>query len=156
MKPSVPYVMPEARAQAVALVAEGDVIPAVRLIRQATGLGLKEAKDYVDGLKGEAYARTVPGDVQAKARAMIAQGRWKDAAKFVRQETSLGLRAAKDYVDAVRAGWIPAEPPTDRPMLSERVRAFKTAGDYESALALVCAETGMEREEARRFIDALR
>ncbi|GAA4363501.1 hypothetical protein GCM10023088_06430 [Actinomadura verrucosospora] len=155
MKPFVLYVMPEARARAVALVAEGDMIPAVRLIRQATGLGLKEAKDYVDGLKGEAYARTVPADVQAKARAMIAEGRWKDAAKFVRQETSLGLRAAKDYVDAVRAGLIPVEPPVDRPMLSDRVRAFKTAGDLGSAIALVCAETGMRRDEALRFIEAL-
>lgn len=64
MKPSVPYVMPEARAQAVALVAEGDVIPAVRLIRQATGLGLKEAKDYVDGLKG----RRTPGRCLSTSR----------------------------------------------------------------------------------------
>ncbi|MEU8120482.1 ribosomal protein L7/L12 [Spirillospora sp. NPDC049024] len=156
MKQPVPYVLPEAREKAIALVAGGDMIPAIKLIRQVTGLGLKEAKDYVDGLKGEAYARSVPVDVQAKARALIAEGRGKDAVKLVRRETSLGTRGAKEYVDAVRAGWVPAEPPAERPVLSDRVRAFKAAGDYESAIALVCAETGMQREEAHRFIEALR
>ncbi|WP_149256986.1 ribosomal protein L7/L12 [Actinomadura sp. K4S16] len=156
MKQPVPYVIPEAREKAIALVAGGDMIPAIKLIRQVTGLGLKEAKDYVDGLKGEAYARSVPVDVQAKARALIAEGRGKDAVKLVKRETSLGTRGAKEYVDAVRAGWVPAEPPEERPVLSDRVRAFKAAGDYESAIALVCAETGMQREEAHRFIEALR
>ncbi|MES9538622.1 ribosomal protein L7/L12 [Actinomadura sp. NPDC000600] len=156
MKQPVPYVIPEAREKAIALVAGGDMIPAIKLIRQVTGLGLKEAKDYVDGLKGEAYARSVPVDVQAKARALIAEGRGKDAVKLVKRETSLGTRGAKEYVDAVRAGWVPAEPPGERPVLSDRVRAFKAAGDYESAIALVCAETGMQREEAHRFIEALR
>jgi hypothetical protein len=41
-------------------------------------------------------------------------------------------------------------------MLSDRVRAFKHAGDYESAVAIVCAETGMGRDEAARFVEALR
>ncbi|WP_205718582.1 ribosomal protein L7/L12 [Actinomadura sp. WMMA1423] len=152
---SVPYVIPEARERAIALVADGDMIPAIKLIRQATGLGLKEAKEYVDGLKGEAYARTVPFDVQAKARALLAEGRGKDAAKLVHRETSLGMRAAKDYVTAVQEGWVPAEPHTERPLLSDRVRAFKAAGDHESAIAVVCAETGMHRGEAQRFVEAL-
>lgn len=33
-----------------ALKAQGDVIPAIKLARERTGWGLREAKDYVDGL----------------------------------------------------------------------------------------------------------
>jgi hypothetical protein len=40
-------------------------------------------------------------------------------------------------------------------MLSERVRAFMTAGDVAAAIALVRAETGMTQAEAERFVDAL-
>lgn len=157
MKPSVPYLLPEAREKVLDLVGQGRLIPAIKLVRQVTGAGLKEAKEYVDALKGEAFARTVPPEVRERARALIVEGRWKEATKLVRAETDLGLRGAKDYIDAVREGRvreIPA-PGGVRALLSDRVRAFKDAGDDESALALVCAETGMSRDEARRFVDAL-
>ncbi|WP_433462131.1 ribosomal protein L7/L12 [Spirillospora sp. CA-128828] len=153
MKSSVPYVLPEARERVIELVSRGQYLPAIKLVREATGAGLKEAKEYVDGLKGEAFGRVVPPEVQAKARALIADGRWKDAAKLVRRDTGLGLRASKDYVDAVREGRMPPQPGA---VLSDRVRAFKAAGDHESAIALVRAETGMQWDEAQRFVDALR
>jgi large subunit ribosomal protein L7/L12 len=38
------------RDEARALKSRGRVIPAVKLVREQTGWGLKEAKDYVDGL----------------------------------------------------------------------------------------------------------
>lgn len=163
MKSSAHHLPPESRETVIAMVAKGQYIPAIKLVREITGMGLKPAKDYVDGLKGEAFARMVPVDVQAKARALIADGRPKDAVRLVREDIGLGSRAAKDFVDAIRMGRVPTMPlqpggsavPTGA-MLSDRVRAFKHAGDHESAIALVCAETGMSRDEAHRFVDALR
>lgn len=152
MKQSVPHMLPEARERVVELVAQGQYIKAIKRVREVTGLGLQEAKDYVDGLKGEAYARAVTPDVQSKARGLIAEGRVKDAVKVVRKETPLDRMGAKDYVDALRKGRLPTDSPGT---LSDRVRAFKEAGDYESAIALVRAETGMGRDEARRFVDVL-
>ncbi|WP_210748623.1 ribosomal protein L7/L12 [Actinomadura latina] len=152
----VRYMLPEAHERVVELVAEQKFIHAIRLVREVTGTGLVEAKEYVDELKGPVFARLVPPEVQAKARAMLAEGKVRPAVKMVRAETGLGLKAAKDYVDAVLEGRVPTLPPAGTGVLSDRVRAFKLAGDFESAVALVCAETGMRRDEAARFVEALR
>ncbi|MFG2014718.1 ribosomal protein L7/L12 [Actinomadura geliboluensis] len=152
---SARYLLPEAYERVVGLIAEEKYIPAIKLVRQATGLGLKEAKEYVDGLKGQVFARQVPPQVQAKARAMIAEGRAKPAVKMVRAETGLGSQAAKDFVQALRDGLVVAPVADPGGTLSDRVRAFQAAGDYASAVALVCAETGMRPEEAERFVAAL-
>ncbi|WP_371951166.1 ribosomal protein L7/L12 [Actinomadura monticuli] len=150
------YILPEARERVVELVAKEQYIPAIKLVREVTGLGLKEAKEYVDGMKGEVFARQVPPEVQGKVRALLAEGKVKPAAALVRVEAGLGRQAAKDYVDAVRQGLVHAPSLDGGGMLSDRVRAFKHAGDYESAVAMVCAETGMGRDEAARFVEALR
>ncbi|MGN6820019.1 MAG: ribosomal protein L7/L12 [Sphingomonas sp.] len=34
-----------------ALIGEGQAIAAIKLVREATGLGLKEAKDWVDDMR---------------------------------------------------------------------------------------------------------
>jgi hypothetical protein len=41
---------PELQAQARALLADGNKIEAIKLVREATGMGLKEAKDLVERL----------------------------------------------------------------------------------------------------------
>ena len=46
-----PDLPPEVDAQVRALVADGQAISAIKLVREATGLGLKEAKDMVDGMR---------------------------------------------------------------------------------------------------------
>jgi len=158
--------LPEVRERILTLIGTGQYIPAIKLVREVTGLGLKDAKDYVDGLKGEAYARVIPPDVEGKARSLLAEGRRKDAVKLVRAETGLDSRGAKDYVKMLQAGLLPAASasgessskpsPWGRGTLSDRVRAMKRLGDHESAIAMVCAETGMNRDEARTFVDALR
>lgn len=154
--PSARHLLPETRERVDELIGEGRLIPAIKLVREATGLGLKDAKEYVDGLKGEVLARRVPPEVHAKVRAMIAGGKVKPAVALVRVETELGRQAAKDYVDAVLTGRVQVHPAERSGTLSDRVRAFEQAGDHASAVALVCAETGMSRDEAARFVDALR
>ncbi|WP_203596918.1 ribosomal protein L7/L12 [Actinomadura bangladeshensis] len=158
MKSSAPvrHLTPEVRVRVDDLIGRGQYIPAIKLVREATGLGLKDAKEYVDGLKGEVLARQVPPEVEAKVRALLAEGKVKPAVAMVRVETALVRQAAKDYVDAVQKGFV-APPPVDGGgTLADRARAFRRAGDYESAVAVVCAETGMGRDEAMRFVEALR
>jgi hypothetical protein len=105
--------------------------------------------------------RQVSPQAFAEAQAFIDHGKYLDAIKVIRKDSGMPLKDAKDYVDAMRAGRIPPPsvvmPPSGaggRP-LSERVRAFLDAGDHDSAVALVQAETGMSREEAVRFVDVL-
>src|SRR5690606_16814464 len=111
-----------------------------------------------------------------RVRALLAEGRRKDAVKMVRKEAGLDSRGAKDYVGAIQGGYLPAAPPVGaapagpppvpqqgawgqgawgQGTLSDRVRAMKRLGDHESAIATVCAETGMTRDEARAFVEAL-
>jgi ribosomal protein L7/L12 len=87
------------------LVKAGRTLEAIKLVREVTGCGLKEAKDAVDQLaRGEAPtaapARTGQADeVLAEAvRGLMRQGRKIEAVKLYRERTGCGL---KDAVDAV-------------------------------------------------------
>ncbi len=101
--------------EAAAALARGELIQAIKIVREATGLGLKEAKDLV-----EAYAahpqRAVAGRVDAlreKAAAAnlafpqqvseaLVRGELIEAIKRLREANpQLGLKEAKDAVDAI-------------------------------------------------------
>jgi ribosomal protein L7/L12 len=94
------------------LLARGNKIEAIKLVRQHTGLGLKEAKDYVERLPGAPRLAELPtvvapaspapaGSIDDEARAILARGNKIEAIKLVREHTGLGLKEAKDYVDAL-------------------------------------------------------
>lgn len=96
--------------QARALVVEGKALQAIKLVREATGMGLKEAKDYVyalaggsDGLHDLDTSSTSPADIRGDAElsALLARGNTIGAIKRVRELTGMGLKEAKDYVDGL-------------------------------------------------------
>lgn len=103
-----------------ALLAAGKKIEAVKLVRERTGLGLKEAKDFVDGLEqGAPAAPAVPvtpgqqggilgelrsvmamtDDVNREIQALLAAGKKIEAIKLVRERTGMNLKQAKDLVE---------------------------------------------------------
>lgn len=96
-----------------AMLATGNKIVAVKLVRERTSLGLKEAKDLVDSIESGAPASAPPpladttfgnargdsGDVDAEVRVLLAYDRKIEAIKLVRERTGLGLKEAKDYVE---------------------------------------------------------
>jgi ribosomal protein L7/L12 len=94
-----------------ALLAQGQKIEAIKGVRELTGLGLKEAKDYVDALQrggalpvlpataaSEAVTASAP-QLEQEARMLLAQGQKIEAIKRVRELTGWGLKEAKDYVE---------------------------------------------------------
>jgi ribosomal protein L7/L12 len=105
-RPGVPG---DADGQVQALLAGGNKIGAIKLVRERTGLGLKEAKDYVEALEAgrapppipvaEAAAPLATGELDAQVQALLAGGNKIGAIKLVRERTGLGLKEAKDYVD---------------------------------------------------------
>ncbi|TDE12255.1 ribosomal protein L7/L12 [Jiangella asiatica] len=114
--PSAPEdrISADAMARVQALAAQGKIIPAVKELRQHTGLGLREAKDLVDRMTQSAALAAVsppaapavpepaapaPDEVMARVRQLAAQGRKIHAIKELRQHTSLSLKEAKDLVD---------------------------------------------------------
>ena len=91
-----------------AALAEGETIAAIKLLRERTGLGLKEAKEVIDQhLSGNpvalaAGARVGMGEVPLPATVVAAlQGGNKiEAIRLLREATGLGLKEAKDVIDA--------------------------------------------------------
>lgn len=92
------------------LVAQGNKIQAIKRVRDLSGLGLKEAKDYVDRLpqgspREDAAAQpavSMPdAALEQEIQQLLAHGQKIHAVKRVRELTGLGLKESKDYVDAV-------------------------------------------------------
>jgi ribosomal protein L7/L12 len=85
-------------------------IAAIKLVRERTGMGLKEAKDYVEALvAGQAVTplppaaapppAAHPGDIDQEAQALMRADQKIAAIKLVRERTGMGLKEAKDYVE---------------------------------------------------------
>ena len=94
------------------LAAEGNTIEAIKAVREHTGLGLNEAKDYVEAIPNvvplsqlarppEAVDPADSDSLRQEAIALVAQNKSIEAIKLVRERTGLGLKEAKDYVDAL-------------------------------------------------------
>ncbi len=85
-------------------VARGHTIEAVKLLRAATGLGLKEAKDAIDAHMRGSTARlpsSTPGAaLPPSVVEAMRRGDKIDAIRLLREQTGLGLKEAKDAVEA--------------------------------------------------------
>lgn len=95
--------LPEA---AIAALDAGNKLEAIRILREATGVGLKDAKDAVERyVPGDAPSRaperpSVGGDVIPLAAVSALQnGKMIDAVKIVRAARGVGLKEAKDAVE---------------------------------------------------------
>jgi len=95
-------------AEVSVLLAGGNKIGAIKRVRELTGLGLKEAKAYVEAMPSGGPLPTLPSSVSARpagagdlteVHALAQQGHKIEAIKRYRQLTGVGLKEAKDYVD---------------------------------------------------------
>jgi ribosomal protein L7/L12 len=122
----------------------GDKIAAIRIVREATGLGLKEAKDAVeryapgDAPRQTAQHPTVSGDVlPVAAVSALANGRMIEALKIVRQEHHTGLKEAKDIVDR----YLAMQPAIRSRIEAARAETRRAVLFWVVALVLVAALT---------------
>jgi ribosomal protein L7/L12 len=111
--PHVPYQsagdIPDAERAAIrALIDGGNTIAAIKRVRELTGLGLKEAKDYVQSWQQTGAAPALSAGIDAPPAASLGevqrlalQGQKIQAIKLYRQLTGAGLKEAKDYVDTL-------------------------------------------------------
>lgn len=110
-----------------ALVA-GNKIAAIKHYRAATGVSLKDAKDAVEAMAvGRATAHlatSMPANAPT-VTALLLSGNKIEAIKRYREATGLGLKEAKDAVEAL-AAQLPAA--AAQPQVVERPRRFGLAG----------------------------
>lgn len=90
------------------LVSRGRMIDAIKLYREATGVGLKEAKEAVErGAPPPARpqpAAAPSGPWLDEVRALVAKDQLIQAIKRYREATGVGLKEAKDAVEALGRG----------------------------------------------------
>ncbi|PRB09986.1 hypothetical protein CQ047_08555 [Microbacterium sp. MYb72] len=107
------------------LVASDQKIQAIKLYRQSTGVGLKEAKDRIDhwsisttaphaaavshanaartSITPSSIRASLPAPVAADIDRLVAEGAKITAIKALREHTGVGLKEAKDAIEA----WTP-------------------------------------------------
>ncbi|MGB8434163.1 MAG: ribosomal protein L7/L12 [Burkholderiales bacterium] len=118
----------------------GNKLEAIRIVREATGLGLKGAKDAVE--------RYVPGDAPYRAPerpsmggeafplgavSALQNGRMIDAVKIVRLAHGVGLKDAKDAVDR----YVASDPLLRSRFEAARAEARKGVRLWAIALAML-------------------
>jgi ribosomal protein L7/L12 len=109
---------PQTQVRLTELVEQGNKIQAIKDLRAATGLGLREAMNAVDAIAAGHNVsgvllphRDVPAATEERARELIAQGRRIQAVMLVGEEMGLGLEEAKNVVDCL--GGFQAGSPTN-------------------------------------------
>lgn len=169
----------DALADVRGLLQQGQKITAIKLVREHTGWGLKEAKDYVEALEaghapppatGPAVQRWVmDGDplagVDARIRQLLSDGQKITAIKVIREYTGWGLTEIKDYVEALAAGDAapleevladrPAAAPGPPPDLETAVRQLLLDGNKIAAVKLVREHTDWGLKEAKDYVDRI-
>lgn len=100
------------------LAEQGKKIEAIKLVRQQTDLGLQEAKTAVEALeRGESPTFTPRQPLEggsaygldlAPIQDALVQGNKNQAIKLYREQTGVGLREARDAVEAIESGGLPA------------------------------------------------
>jgi large subunit ribosomal protein L7/L12 len=102
----LPEVGDDLESRVFSLMAQGQKIGAIKLYRETTGLGLKEAKEAVEAIERGARppsAEVEPGDLDDEVASLVQQGRKIEAIRVYRKRTGVGLKEAKDAVEDLAA-----------------------------------------------------
>jgi ribosomal protein L7/L12 len=104
------------------LVREGNKIEAIKLVREQTGLGLKEAKDAVDAIERGELLELAPRVAEAghgvsgvdldEINELLLQNKKIEAINLYRQQTGIGLTEARDAIEAIEETSQPPLPGT--------------------------------------------
>ena len=89
-----------------ALMAAGRKIEAIKQYRAATGAGLAEAKDAVEALEGAGslpLRESSDSPFESTILSLLKQGQKIAAIKLYRKKTGVGLKEAKDFIEALAA-----------------------------------------------------
>jgi ribosomal protein L7/L12 len=166
---SVPSAQPRSRfappnsGQLESLVYAGQKIEAIRLYREQTGCGLREAKDAVEAFeRGDtaslAFVPPPPPDAQstiAQIEEWVQRGNKINAIKTYREFTGVGLKIAKDVIDAIgrgdAIGWQARLAAFDL----EHIRQLIREGRKLNAVSYYQQQLGLAMGDARAIVDAL-
>lgn len=132
------------------LLADGQKIEAIKVLREATGVGLAEAKHAIEAIeRGGAVKSVGLGDGFEEELLELLQGGQKiEAIKRYREQNSCGLKEAKDFVEAlaVQRGIVAPRSGCARVMLG-LIIAFIVATTYVARADEVAISRGEKSPE---------
>lgn len=105
-KPTQASTAPDPYAEVRASLAQGMKIQAIKLYREITGVGLKEAKEAVEAMQSQPVSaqpslKHLSEPDLEPVRTLMVLGKKIDAIKLYRELTGVGLKEAKDAVEAM-------------------------------------------------------
>lgn len=126
-------------AEAVSAIGRGDLVHAIRLTREQTGLGLKEAKELVETHgRDDTHPNTSGGSssvVATEAVVALQKGKLIDAVKAFRERNGGGLKDAKEAVER----YLDEHPLTKRQFREAALRDRRRIGMIILALLVALA-----------------
>lgn len=155
--------LPPNAGQLESLVYAGQKIEAIRLYREQTGCGLREAKDAIEAFeRGDIASLTfvppAPPDAQsiiAQIEAWVQRGNKINAIKVYREYTGVGLKIAKDVIDAIGRGDVTGWQARLAAFDLEHVRQLIREGRKSTAVSYYQQQLGLALGDARAIVDAL-
>lgn len=81
------------------LINSGNKIEAIKILREITGMGLKEAKDAVESGTVSKPEKDTDVILSEKVLDKLREGKKIDAIRILREETGLGLKDSKELVE---------------------------------------------------------
>ena len=92
------------------LIHQKQIIQAIKLYREVTGVGLAEAKDAIEEMANDEFSKPASGVrdydnpiLESRIKSLLARRRKIDAVKIYREEYGVGLKEAKNAVDRIEA-----------------------------------------------------
>ncbi len=168
--PGSSQVVPDDLAQVRSLIERGNKIGAIKQYRELTGLGLKEAKDAVEAIeRGQAPPAVASPRAQPPAparlvlphsRELLKANRKIEAIKLYRGATGLGLKEAKDAVEAIGRGQTPPVVARATPAAPTGVDLAKVQDELRAsrkieAIKLYRGATGLGLKESKDAVEAI-
>jgi ribosomal protein L7/L12 len=112
---------------------EGRIIEAIKILREETGLSLKEAKEFIEKFKLKNRASLPAGNVSESVIDHLRKGSKIDAIKKYREETGMGLKDSKEFIENI----IDSQPDLKKQMDEVNKKALKKALIYLLIFALL-------------------
>jgi ribosomal protein L7/L12 len=138
----------------------GQKIEAIKLYREKTGLGLAQAKENIEAMmRGDTPAwgtGATSVDTDTLIQNALRAGNKIEAIKLYREKTGLGLKEAKDAIDAMTAGNAPPPSPASFGNSDDAIDAALRNDQLIQAIKLYREKTGLGLAEAKRAMETRR
>jgi ribosomal protein L7/L12 len=127
---------------------------------EKTFTGNVDSSGYTETPSTHSSSNIAPGNAEEAVRALLDGGNKIEAIKLVREQTGLGLKEAKDLVDAMERGAaVSIQPGTDSPVfhgdVDSEARRLVAAGKVIDAIKLVRAQNNLGLKEAKDYVERL-